>query len=368
MKRFVIRSLLFVLILMVGCLLFRYILMPEVAPAPYYWGDNLIEFKRKDLLSLKPPINTLFLGSSMVYRQIIPSVFDSVINHHTFWQLHSYNFGVNWLASSELIYLTQHLMKEFQPAPRYVFFELQRIKMVDYANYFTTRITYWYTPSLYLFTVKAIRDSRMPLYAKIGQLLSHTINFIGNQINLGYLTEYFRFRSGRKNRKEEFFPPSVNRGFISLEEENRQKVRAGLMDSARIKNFLKDTTVITARKEARLRIKREMQQHAERFVYYNKTYSDKLKSMIEELKQQGSHLIVFIPPRLDRLQYDELFPILNSLPEAHRLDMSDAEKFPEFYLSSHSYDMTHLNASGAQLYSVALAREFIRLKTMYAIK
>ncbi len=140
--------------------------------------------------------------------------------------------------------------------------------MVDYKNYLTTRIIYWYTPTMYAFTVNAILHSRMPFYSKVGQFISHTVNFIGNQINLGYFTEALRFRSESEKAGIYRTPQKTGNGFLSLEAENRKLLESGV-NPERLNRFLKDTSTIYARKQASITAFSYFENHPEDLKVYN---------------------------------------------------------------------------------------------------
>jgi hypothetical protein len=359
MKRFFKTAMVFLVVTAALSLFIHYIIIPHLSLTPYFWGDKLI-IEKHDAVLQQPDVNAIFFGSSMVYRQINPVIFDSTVKQKTGIEIHSFNFGVNWLAASEMLYLSENLLKETRGKFKYVFLELQRIKMVNYKNYLTTRTIYWYSPAWYGFTSSAIFNSRLPLISKTGQWVSHTVNFTGNQINLGYFTEAFRFQS-EWNRKGFYrSAEEVGNGFLSLDDENRQMLEAGLLPE-RFKRFLKDTTAVYARKRASISAFTHFENHPEDLKNFNKVYAQKLNAWIEEYKKQNIYLLVFLPPRLDRLQYHELLPILNALPEKHRINLADGRKYPEFYLAANSADVTHMNEKGATLYSRAFADNFVLL-------
>lgn len=356
MKRFFKTATLFVGILLAVCLVVHYAVIPRLNLTPYYWGDKLIIEKRNAIVTPPYP-DVIFFGSSMVYRQINPEVFDAVVEEKTGNPIRSFNFGVNWLASSEMIYLAENYVREAPVKPRYLFLELQRIKMVNYKNYLTTRIIYWYTPEMYAFTTAAIVNSKLPFYSKAGQWISHTVNFSGNQINLGYFTEALRYQS--EIQKAGFFrtDTDVGNGFLSLETENRQMLEAGI-NPERLNRFLKDTSAVTARMHASLTAFTYYEKNPDELKHFNKAYSARLHALINNCIRQNIHLIILLPPRLDRLQYQELLPVFNSLPAGHRINMADARQYPEFYFADYSFDVTHMNEKGAEIYSRKLAENF----------
>ena len=49
------------------------------------------------------------------------------------------------------------------------------------------------------------------------------------------------------------------------------------------------------------------------------------------------------------------------IPKENKIDMANPFIYDEFYLLKYAFDRGHLNEQGAKIYSLELAKEFIRL-------
>jgi len=332
----------------------RYV-YPRLGLTDAFWGSDLIHDKARFLRMHADEFNALAIGSSMVYRQVDPAVVDSAVAALTGDTLHTFNFGVNWLGSSELFYILEALDRDLHFDV--IFMELQKIKLVDEANYFTTRVMYWYSWDRYRFTVRAVMGSTLPGYWRAAAVAAHTVNYLGYLLNLGYLTEAFHYRDVLdRDRPAPRAVGAHGNGFVSLEDQ--QRLTAGddtVTEPERHRRFLRDTTVVTARARAARKAGAAKASVAGR---YNAAYAAKLNALIDAYARRGTRLVCFIPPRLDRNHYAELYALFGRLPERNRIDLSDPRRYPAFYLAGYSYDATHMNAAGATLYSLALARAF----------
>jgi len=333
----------------------RYV-YPRLGLTDAFWGSDLIHDKSRFLRMHAGEFNALAIGSSMVYRQVDPAVLDSTVAAVTGDTLRTFNFGVNWLGSSELLYILDALDRDSMHFD-VIFMELQKVKLVDEANYFTTRVMYWYSWDRYRFTVRAVLGSTLPGYWKAAAVFAHTVNYLGYLLNLGYLTEAFRYRDVLDREAPALRAVGVHGdGFVSLEDQ--QLLTAGddtVTEPERHRRFLRDTTVVTARARAARKAGVSKASAGRR---YNAAYATKLNALIEAYARRGTRLVCFIPPRLDKNHYAELYALYDRLPVRNRIDLSDPGRYPAFYLAGYSYDATHMNAAGAILYSQALAHAY----------
>ena len=116
----------------------------------------------------------------------------------------------------------------------------------------------------------------------------------------------------------------------------------------RWKNFHSDTTQLTKRIHASSQIDFSKSK-------FNSTHYEKLSDLISMSKDIGIELIFVLPPRLVEGAYPELVPVLNRLPQKNVISLYDYQKFSELYLAENSFDIAHLNAKGADIFSKYLA-------------
>lgn len=359
MKKFFLSLSLYSLVLVVISLALYKWVYPSFHLTPYSWGSDYLHKKRLAVLADKEPCNVLFLGASTTLRQVDPMLFDSLVNAaDAGLKQHSFNMGTNWMASSELIHIYRGLTEIDSLRLEYVFIELQKIKMPDYANFFTTRIKYWYTLNNFLFTVKAAWNSSFSFAYKMAIIVKHVINYSAALLNLGYVTEALHFKTNLDNRNEpdKFLGPE-RRGFIGLSKEEMLRENQGIRFKAR----QLDTMLVYHRKQISEKAFNEFEKNG-KLYHLNTYYLQQLNSLIKESEKKGIKVIFYLNPRMDRAHYAEILPIFHSLPANNRFNLSDARHYPEFYIAENSFDITHLNKKGAALYTQALAENFLKLK------
>jgi len=356
MKKFTIRMLQISLLFFMMSLFLNLVVYPSLKIAPWTWGSDLLQFKREELLKNSKEYNTLIIGSSRVYRQVNPKLLDSVADPSL--QLKSYNMGVNWLFAPETFYVLDQLTNTDSLQFKFVVMELSKIRSIDFANFHTARIKYWYNWSNYIFTIKAVAASGFSIYEKVYTIFAHTVSYIDQLINLGYLTETAKFKTdivetGMENANtgtDGFLPLSISEK--SSKEENTMQ---------RNRQFLSDTSVVTRRGEVSVTQFERFEKNPELLKKYNRIYAENLNNMIAESEKKGIFLVFLLSPRIDNNQYKELLPLFNQIDPRHRIEISDGRKFPELYLAENSFDGTHLNKVGADLYTTILAS---RLSTL----
>jgi len=108
---------------------------PEIEP---------ISSKLRFLETHRDEIDTVFLGSSRVYHQISPAVFDRVMgeNGHP---THAFNLGVDGMFLAEESYVLEELLTRNSGKLRWVFIELETLSpRFDPYNVASERISYWH--------------------------------------------------------------------------------------------------------------------------------------------------------------------------------------------------------------------------------
>lgn len=362
MKKFFIGLLLFVAVLTsISIVLYKKV-YPSFKLTPYSWGSDYLHKKRLAVLADNDTCNVMFLGASTTLRQVDPLLFDSIVNSSSAGiKSYSYNMGANWMASSELFHIYHGLTEVDSLRPKYVFIELQKIKMPDYANFFTTRIKYWYTLDNFLFTVKAAWNSSFPFAYKMAIIIKHVVNYSGALLNLGYVTEALHFKTNydNLNEKKKFLGPE-GRGYIGLSKEEMLRDNPGIHFKAR----QLDTMLVYRRKQISERAFDEFDKNGKNY-HLNGYYLHYLQNLIDKAERNGTTLIFYLNPRMDRAHYAEVLPIFAALPASNKINLSDARQYPEFYIAENSFDITHLNKKGAALYTTALAESFLKLKNWH---
>ena len=115
---------------------FRWVLpFPEIPP---------ISEKLRFYEAHRDQIDTLFFGSSRIYQELSPSIFDSEMRARGL-ETKSFNFGVNGMFLGEESYLLEKVLPHASARLRWVFIELEPLPIsFDPGNSGSQRIGYWH--------------------------------------------------------------------------------------------------------------------------------------------------------------------------------------------------------------------------------
>ncbi|MEO8087445.1 MAG: hypothetical protein ABI763_11525 [Bacteroidota bacterium] len=332
-------------------------------PLPYSFASGTLHFKTTYLQTHSDSINTLFAGSSRVMREIDPHLFDSLVDSSL--HIKSFNYGVNWLAASELFYFIDKLTNDSSVHLKYIFIELSKIKFVDFPNLNTTRVTHWYNPHDYWFTINSTLHSNSSILVKAASTASNSVSFISHLLNLGYVSTLNDFSATKKITEEKMKQlGNTYDGFGGMEGVAGKDVMEKSTEENvlnRTTRFLKNTNGLTLRKKWSQYEFTKFEKQPALLDQYNPVYLERLNQMTDQLMSKGIYPVFLITPRSEKEQYEELLPIYAHLPAQHKIEICDSRKYPELYAVENSLDETHLNKKGARILTKILAEKFSQI-------
>lgn len=302
---------------------------------PYYYGDEVFYAKLNDIKNNYPDINTVFFGSSRIYRHINTPLLDSLSSR----KIISYNLSVGGTYFPESFFLYENfLASKNDNQIKYAFVELQKFMLPERSER-TVKGTYWLSFNYLMITLKHISSSNLTKKEK-GELYQNTFKrLLYNLYNYKIIINFFKFSSsGLKGYK----------GFFSLDDE----FKLGKLTERR-EYYLSNLKLNKIRNEA-------AQLNYNNFKL-NEYFRNYLNNLIIKSEEKGVKLVYILSPRLLSDYYEELIPIRNSIDKSNIIDMSNKEKFNEFYDEKFLFDHGHLNFEGAEIYTKYLYDE-IKLK------
>lgn len=340
MRKYLIRSILFFLIL--SAIVFGSELL-----VPYYWGAPQLVGKMTYYKQHKNDFNTLFLGTSQVYRQIIPSLFDTLTEGET----RSFNFGIPGMSSLEMYAFYENLLKkDISPQIKYVFMQLLPVQSIPDQYLHSERAKYFLNYHYYTFAVNYFKTG-LHIYDD-----KHREKIIGNY-TIAYREKIFKIALLKKMLMFIFSPPKYDKkmlgkqsdGFYSLEEESLLRISECVkcrQTSENINNNLK--AVNTAYQNVAL-------------LKANKVYIQELNRLIEESKKRNIHLIFYLPPLEVVGGHNHMMPIFHQINEKNKIYLANPIESPELYAVDIYFDTAHYNDKGAKICTAILAKKFNEL-------
>ncbi len=318
--------------------------------APYYWGNQWFASKVEFLQGnneLQP--NVLFFGSSRVYRQITPEVFDREVNMITQKKISSFNLGAPATFSPQSQYLYRNYLKsDLSKDVKYAFFELTTITNTAPKLLHQKRSYYWLNLSdMKLITKSYLNRDSLSLEQKLYGISGYSKSYFDKIFRKDYFGSKLL---GKYQLNSVYLGPRLD-GFYSLEDE-LEKVEDSTIRRNLINNHnsvIQDSTLLKARANRSMFLRNSGE-------YYDADLLSELNKLIGTSKQRGIHLIFLILPRYGS---KGLYQLADQIPSAHIIDLSSSVKYPEFYELEYSFDVGHLNDKGAQLLTKKLVEEFL---------
>lgn len=300
-------------------------------------------YSEKQSFYFQDPANYNFavFGSSRMYRQIDPLLLDSLLEEHN---ISTFNFATAGAYNPESYYLYENFIRKIdENAIEFAILELQKLNLISEKNIKTTRGNYWNTIPILKYSLNYISNSNYTTESKNVIRKKYLKSFFYRCISFHkiYILKHYLFKS-KINMKGK-------NGYYPLEDE--MKNNALILD--RYQTFHKDTSAIIERIHAASQIGSLGNENA----FLNKAHLKYLQQLIIKSADKGIHLIFFISPRLELDFYTELIPIYNYLPKEHVVEIANYNKYKQLYLTKNSFDVGHLNTTGAGILSTYLAEQ-----------
>lgn len=280
--------------------------------------------------------DAVFLGSSRVYRQIIPPQFDERVKSVSGRDIRSFNFGMDALWPPESCFLLREILEAKPPRLRWVFIEVMNIMTrIENTNEVSRRLAYWHDGPHTWMALRETTKSNLPSMEKWRLLGAHSSLFLRRSTNQGFAAEWWSAKAGTEKSKDS-----------SRSEEIDEMLDMGGFRPGEGKS-------LGGKDRTEFEISVEKARSGLRPVRLSDVFRDALNRMIVEVRAAGAEPILFLSPSSDaRENFVEL-------PEGVViLDFRNPDRYPELFEAKYRYDAAHLNRAGAEIYTKLLAEQF----------
>lgn len=284
--------------------------------------------------------DAIFVGSSRIYREISPAVFDEEVARSG-RRCRSFNFGIDAMQAPERFLVLEKILALPRVKPRWVFLEFDEIQARIPPEQESQRAVYWHDAQSTDVILRRLLS--MQASVKWGRTLRraraygpeirwHLQAFLRQEFNLGRATDLMLSWT-RRNRLE---PPLIENGlgdagFIPLD---------GQISGADLEVYAGQ---VASMSQPQLeRIDADTQRSYARCV--------------TQIRAAGAVPILVVTPiagRFPRMKFDRS-------PPAPLLAFNSVEHYPDLYRPEIRINAGHLNRAGAEEFTRLLAAEFIR--------
>ncbi len=344
MKKFILKIILFIIV---------YLTIEKIISVfiPYHWGNPWYSTKIQYLEKETDLPNTFFFGSSGVYRQINPFIFDSVSKSLATENIISYNLGSPATFCPQTYFLYEEFLRSsVSKNAKYAFIELTDIDILHKELIHQERTTYWQNLHDVRFVFTSVfnnKKMRMPM--KLKYVSSYILSYLANIFHVGhYGQEIFTANYYDKNylgrNKDGFFPLEhellVTKNKV-VKDHLYERQRSLKADSLSIIERAKESVKLFSKPTKDIDV-----------IHLNR-----IIELIELSKKKGVTLFFLLGTKRSS---QNLINLYYSIPDANKIQLANANDYPELYSYESAFDQFHLNIKGAYFYSSDLAKEFYK--------
>jgi hypothetical protein len=305
---------------------------------------STVSLKLDHFAAHKDEYDTIFVGSSHVYRGIDPEAFDrdtAALGIPT----RSFNFGAAGMVGLETEFVLNEILAMKPARLRWVFIEpaLLRLRIAD-ENARTQRVISWHDLGATLSATRGLLASDHDKMERVREIWKHWQAYCYRMTNLG------RVRLGldeAPRRARALEPDTVlgkkRNGYQPLE--MRRRMRRHLEFLNQLEQYRKEVEDLA-----------EHEVSAEPLDGFNARYLTRLRDAVESV---GATPIFLITPSRQRGSSDY---VINARREGllpHLMRFDDPRRFPELFEVDARFDAGHLSRKGALLLTRYLADRFV---------
>jgi hypothetical protein len=325
------------------------------------WGLNKLLFRSMQLPLLwgvfyekqayyeanKNNINTVFLGSSLTYRQVNSQLFDSM-NTATGHYTRSLNLGFDGCQPAESYKVFNYLIETKTDSLKTLIVELTPPRIFKLHILHALRNKSFDGFTQFSYSAPLMLSSNYPLNERLEFIGYNFINVLEAELNFSMLEKAYKFKAYQKTYKvpaeiEDFTPSEKH-------EQGESKKDPHLV-------FL--TTQLSEYNSNVEEVKKLFANPALlQQATINTTYIQHIQSMLKTANDKHIKLIYVLPPRLTVTDYKDLLPVYETIPAANRISIADPYKNPQYYSLDCSYDMLHINSACIPGYTQQLQQAY----------
>lgn len=349
MKSFIIRIVFFIIIYFIIGRIISIII-------PYHWGNPWYSTKIQYLEKLESNNlpNAYFFGSSRVYRQIMPAIFDSTYYSLSNKNIKSFNLGAPATFCPQVYYLYEKFLNSaLSQNTKYVFIELMDIDLIEEDLMHQERASYWLNLSDIFFGFNNINNNpSINLATKTKYISNYSVSYLENLLHIGHFGQQYL----DNNYYNLDYLGEEKDGFFSLERDTMISTNETFKNQLinRNKDLIADTNALKNRS-----INSEKNFNSKN-IPLDVVHLNRINELIDLSEKKGVSIIFILSPRNFSLNLIHLY---NAIPENNKIQLSNSKEYPELYLMKNSFDIGHLNTKGSCIYSSLMATEFNKLLT-----
>ncbi|HED66640.1 MAG TPA: hypothetical protein ENJ09_13920 [Planctomycetes bacterium] len=295
--------------------------------------DGMAAIKARHMAEHGDDYDVLFVGSSRVYRQIRPRVFDAECERAGA-EVRSYNLGLAGMRFFEALRTAEALLSDPPASLDVLVLEgLDPDPRLREENLLSRREIAWHTPGLTWLALRRVWRRDEPLAEKLRETRGHLFQFGCSFANVGTASALSDLLFGGPGPEEDRTPG----GYLPLEKDPSETVtdrRRAFLEALNENRSLLEERVAELEAEPRS-------------VEPDALFADTLARLEGIAREAGVELVFVVLPPVEHRR-PELVGAKERGCIEHLADLSDPAEHPDFYLKlAERFDENHLKKNGA---------------------
>jgi hypothetical protein len=323
--------------------------------------DDGVSQKLRFFAAHKDEFDALFIGSSRIYFQISPAIFDRVMRESGS-PTHSFNFGIGGMYLPESAYVLEQLLNTKPRNLRWVFIEYDELQTNwSFENQTSRRALYWAdwkrtslllrkltdggTNLLWLPNLKELHDIILCRTANANtrkQLIFHAVQFEKNFANVARASDLLDYFSGDINKHSANYLGAASDGYVP---------KTQGMSASQTAAYERALTLAMGTKQP---------------IAFISSYTvEACRQCAQKVRAIGAAPIFLVTPSTTEfnISYRD-----NARPPGVVMAFNDPRAYPNLYRSSVRRDHDHMTKLGAEEFTRILAANFRQLVQAGEIK
>lgn len=350
-KKTILNILLISLVLLLLSAVVRYFM-------PFYWGDSTQTVKYEYYKKNAEQYNAVYLGGSLEYRHIDPSILDSTANANGI-DLRSFNLGIDGHGIIQQMNDLDGLLKIRNPNLKYIFLSISSEPYFFKSNLHTPKWVSWHTANSTYNALSIIPTLGEPIKFRTKFSAFWVSSWIENLFNIGTVPDMLKYYFDKSYLDSSYIGKNVD-GFYPYDYEESHLF---------MEYKWEDTLLLQSRKRFESgdpysdTLNKQVLTSFTNFNPSDNPNAPMTKLCLDayqKCKKKGIQVFFILPPKA-RTNYSLLLPVFYAMPEGSKIELADIRKYPKFYSIEYGYNFHHLNYKGAKLFSQEMAKQLVPL-------
>lgn len=296
----------------------------------------------------KDTYDVIFIGSSRTHRQIMPAVFDQVLNEQGY-RVRSFNLGIGGSYLPETYFYIRKVLAMQPKNLKWIFVEYTDKLDAREENVRATREVYWHTLGETWVISHVILRSNHDWWDKLVMTFDHLYSYVYGLTRNGkgsaFIQTHLIGYHDDDNENEISLLGKHKDGYISYDEDPDRYVKMRQQKfHSKLKQYHEDVQKLITRRQ--------------QMESYQPFKPEFLRMMAARMQAHGATPIFVVPPSLHT--YKDMI-------QSHRQNyiptlfvFNDPQLFPDLYAVENRFDDEHLNQRGSEAFTRLLAQAFIQ--------